>query len=158
MKKLNTIKQIANINGFSSSRIDNLVASYTREPKFKKITTLKKITKEEGKFSKFTYIGKSSSKISSILKKYGIKCVYGNSRNIKDKLGGPKDKPDKFKVSGIYSIQCSDCPLKYIGQTRRPIEKRFKEHVNNVKNNEHWKTHLARHTIEIILDYIRFNW
>jgi len=42
----------------------------------------------------------------------------------------------------VYKIHCKDCDVSYVGQTKRQIKIRIKEHRNNIKLNEtcgnHW--------------------
>jgi hypothetical protein len=46
-----------------------------------------------------------------------------------------KEKKGKYNQSGVYQLQCTDCSKKYIGQTRRTFETRFKEHMRGIRNN-----------------------
>jgi hypothetical protein len=41
----------------------------------------------------------------------------------------------KYNRGGIYQMKCLDCPLKYIGQTGRTFNIRYKEHVQDIRNN-----------------------
>jgi hypothetical protein len=42
---------------------------------------------------------------------------------------------DKYEKSGVYQMRCTDCPLKYIGQTGRTFQIRYKEHTQAIRNN-----------------------
>jgi hypothetical protein len=37
--------------------------------------------------------------------------------------------------SGIYQLNCLECPKKYIGQTGRKFKTRYKEHIQTTRNN-----------------------
>jgi len=63
-------------------------------------------------------------------------------------LGNTKDKVNETEKSGIYQIQCENCEKCYIGQTRRNIGIRFKEHIRNIKNQETNKSPIAEHVLE----------
>jgi hypothetical protein len=60
-------------------------------------------------------------------------------------------------------MKCNDCPLKYIGQTGRTFNTRFKEHIYNIKcnnSNTGYSIHildarLSYDTIENTMDVIR---
>jgi len=46
-----------------------------------------------------------------------------------------KDRLDrKSNTDVVYKIDCNDCEKVYIGQTKRHLETRVKEHKNNIKN------------------------
>ena len=55
------------------------------------------------------------------------------------------DPPDKCGV--VYSINCSDCPKAYIGETGRPIKVRLKEHIKSPKEGD-LKSALSQHQLE----------
>jgi hypothetical protein len=59
---------------------------------------------------------------------------------------------DKYNLSGIYHLQCADCPLKYVGQTGRTFKTRFKEHIRDLKNggqNSKFAQHILDKTHEV---------
>jgi hypothetical protein len=68
---------------------------------------------------------------------------------LSDLLGGTKDRvQDKNEKSGIYEIKCSACNSKYIGQTKRKLKVRFKEHEDDCKKAINEEKPLAKHSIE----------
>jgi uncharacterized protein (DUF1499 family) len=36
---------------------------------------------------------------------------------------------------GVYQLQCTECPHRYIGQTGQAFKTRYKEHIKDIKNN-----------------------
>ncbi|KAJ8941785.1 hypothetical protein NQ318_006821 [Aromia moschata] len=77
-------------------------------------------------------------------------------------LGNPKDKINNNEKSGIYEISCKDCDQKYIGQTKRSILTRFKEHMAHLKYGRTEKSCVAQHAFynnHRHIDYVllRFN-
>lgn len=67
---------------------------------------------------------------------------------MKTELCNYKDKQDPLTTSGIYEVSCDNCVDKYIGQTRRPIRERFKEHVSAAEHKQPWKSSVAEHMTE----------
>ena len=63
-------------------------------------------------------------------------------------LGNPKDKIELNERSGIYEISCKDCNLKYVGQTKRPIITRFKEHMAHLRYGRAEKSSVAQHAFK----------
>jgi hypothetical protein len=51
-------------------------------------------------------------------------------------------------MSGIYQLQCGECPLKYIGQTGRTFKARYREHINAIKANKQQHSKFAQHILE----------
>jgi GIY-YIG catalytic domain. len=56
-----------------------------------------------------------------------------------------KDKKPALKKSGIYKINCKQCEEVYIGQTKRNLETRTKEHFKNLRLNHTDKSTIASH-------------
>jgi len=55
----------------------------------------------------------------------------------------------------VYRINCKNCYATYVGQTKRQLKTRVKEHCNNIKLDK------SRHSVisEHILNYnYRFDW
>lgn len=63
-------------------------------------------------------------------------------------LGNPKDKIQEHDKSGIYCINCEMCPKKYIGQTKRSIKIRGKEHFSHFKYNRPDKSAMVKHCLD----------
>ena len=85
--------------------------------------------------------------ISKVMKSQGMNVCFQNSNKLKDLIGQVrKRKPIQIK-SGIYNIQCGGCSGNYVGQTKRRVETRIKEHVRALKNNEEEKSAMAAHCI-----------
>jgi len=49
----------------------------------------------------------------------------------------------------IYSIPCHDCDQRYIGETKRCLETRHKEHMADVKYRHFDRSALARHVFDL---------
>jgi hypothetical protein len=69
----------------------------------------------------------------------------------------PRSQVDKYSRSGIYQMKCMDCPLKYVGQTGRTFNTRFKEHIHDIRSNNGntgYSNHMlnTRHTYGIMHD------
>ena len=73
--------------------------------------------------------------------------LYQSLAKLGNLLGNPKDKIKTNGKSGIYEINCNHCDTKSIGQTRRSINLRFKEHVAHVKYGRVEKSSLAEHVL-----------
>jgi hypothetical protein len=43
-----------------------------------------------------------------------------------------KPKTNIYNKSGIYQMKCMECPKKYVGQTGRTFNIRYKEHIHDI--------------------------
>lgn len=149
MNELQKIKQIADINGYHANEIDNIVAKHSKRIKENSKTTLI-LQQQQQKTSKrfsFEYIPEVTNLTEKLFKKYNIEMVHASGRKLKNLLGSTKDQIDKNLSSGIYKISCEDCEKIYIGQTKRNIKTRFKEHCSHIKYNRPQKSAVASHVL-----------
>jgi hypothetical protein len=49
-------------------------------------------------------------------------------------------------------MECTECPKRYIGQTGRTFEIRYKEHIRDIKNNEP-NSKYAQHIVDTTQEY-----
>ena len=86
--------------------------------------------------------------LKRIFKIINYKLVYSANNKIQQLLGNPKDKTSPLERSGIYEISCKDCNQKYVGQTRRSILTRFKEHLAQIRYGRPDKSCVAEHIVD----------
>ena len=69
-------------------------------------------------------------KCSSIFKKYNINVLPKINKNLQSIIKLGKDPLDKFDSTGVvYKFHCFNCPASYVGQTKRSLSTRLKEHM-----------------------------
>ncbi|KAF9823385.1 hypothetical protein SFRURICE_006598, partial [Spodoptera frugiperda] len=71
---------------------------------------------------------------------------------IRNLLRSPKDK-DPLAVPGVYMIPC-DCGSSHIGETRRNITTRLKEHIRSVKNMDTHTSAVAEHACSALVSVL----
>lgn len=148
MEELKNIKRIANINGYTDEEIETLVEKHSRKMKKLESSTLfSQNKKEEITRASFTFNHTITNYLKPIFKQQGIEMVFTSNNKLKDVLGNPKDKIEDHQKSGVYEISCSDCNKIYIGQTRRTILARYKEHCSHIKFNRPTKSAVAEHSL-----------
>lgn len=149
--EIQRIKQIAHINDYTEHLINELVAAHKRKKELRAHTTLSLTRNEndiEFSWASFNFNAEILPKIKPILHQNQIKISECSRTRIRDLIGGSKDPVPVNKQSGIYAIQCNCCDAKYIGQSRRAIINRQKEHQRHTSNNESEKSSVAKHMIE----------
>jgi hypothetical protein len=75
--------------------------------------------------------------------KHDIQMVPKALGKLSQVLGSPKDVVDERTKSGIYEIQCQTCPAVFYGQTKRSIDRRFKEHMSMIRTRAEGKSSVA---------------
>jgi len=124
-KELNLIKNIAVNNGYPESFIDKLL--FKKERSFILNSVCPGLNlKNDKKWIKLAFVGKTSYKIANILRKtLNCNVAFYNNNNLKKFLVNNKNETEKLNKSGVYMIKCQNCECKYIGQTGRDLKLDF---------------------------------
>lgn len=65
-----------------------------------------------------------------------IETAYISQNKLDNIIKVHKDSIPKEKLRGVvYQIKCKDCESAYVGQTKRQLATRIKEHHNNLRHN-----------------------
>ena len=145
-KEKSRILHIAWKNNFKEAEIRRLIDYQYYKQKLRNTTTLDDFNDDSKRFSPFPYNPKFNGKFQKIFEKYGCQLVPINTCNLKSQFHGQlKDKVLDEDCSGIYEISCMDCDKIYIGQSRRKIKIRGREHKRNTVNQEVEKSAVAKH-------------
>jgi len=100
----------------------------------KKNNTNNDNTKNNNSYFSIPYIKKHSDKLINSLAYSKRKIAYKCNHKLKKFIKPIKDPIPRCQNNNVvYKIQCSDCEATYIGQTKRQLRTRIKEHKQNVK-------------------------
>jgi hypothetical protein len=75
----------------------------------------------------FTYTGKETRTIARLFRNTDVKIAYRTTNTIQNHLR-EKRQNSIYEKSGIYQLKCGGCQKKYVGQTGRNFQTRYKEH------------------------------
>ncbi|CAG9563497.1 unnamed protein product [Danaus chrysippus] len=89
------------------------------------------------------------------MKKVSIKTIYKQHKKVSQFLR-PIKSNIPLQQAGVYKLDC-DCGLSYIGQTKRSIGTRVKEHISDVRNRRASKSAVCEHALDKPSHYIRFD-
>ena len=100
--------------------------------KIKKEDNIRKKTVEKDKSNGMMvipYVQRLSETTSRIMKKYNVNTAMKPHNTIKRSL---EDEPQKM-CEGVYFITCKNCNATYIGETKRTLGTRIKEHKDDAE-------------------------
>ncbi|XP_071637535.1 uncharacterized protein [Temnothorax longispinosus] len=102
------------------------------------------------------YVRGLSEDMRSTLSNIGLNTVYTVPKRLDVLIKRGKDRLDKdHSTEVVYRIKCNDCNASYIGQTKRFLQTRVKEHFNDIKKNDcNWSV-VSKHRASLGHD---FNW
>ncbi|KAI4466555.1 giy-yig endonuclease superfamily [Holotrichia oblita] len=144
---VNPDSHAAKCNGFQPQHIYKLIRKFNYKKTVKKSTTFREDVKASPVVT-LPYAPFITKGLSKIFKELDLRIVYSSGTSLRNLIGNPKDKIQPLEKSGIYEINCKDCNQKYIGQTRRAVSTRFKEHMANLRFNRTEKSSVAQHIFE----------
>lgn len=147
MSELKQIKLAALQNGYDECLVDKLVALHSKKIRKRNLTCL---SLENPSFKRISlpFIPDITNKLKSVFKQHNFEIVHSSNGKLQNLLVCLKDKTNALKKSGIYEISCSECEEKYIGQTKRALETRYKEHLASVQKQQTTKSAVALHAME----------
>lgn len=135
------------MNGYSEQMVEKLVAVHSNRKRKRNITSLTP-EREQPKRISMPYVPEITNKLKSVFKKHNFEIVHSSTNKLQNFIVQLKDKTKELQKSGIYEISCSECEEKYIGQTKRSVEVRFKEHLTSVHKRRATKSAVALHALE----------
>ncbi len=122
--ELKTLYRICRINGYSS----NHIKAARRQPR------VKNQNDDSTKWRALPYIAKVSEATARILAPFGIKVAHRPSQTIGNKLIRPKNAlQETEKSNGVYRIDCDECDCYYVGETKKRLATRLKQHKGAAK-------------------------
>jgi len=99
----------------------------------------------------FPYLKRISEMISSVVPRsdytIGYRCL--NKLNKLIKTHKDRNQPSANN-NVIYKISCRDCDASYVGQTKRQLKTRLREHRNNIKLDQAKRSVITEHINSII--------
>jgi len=89
------------------------------------------------KYFAIPYARNISEITSSLINKSNLKVEFRSINKINN-FRVHKDRTEQTHIKNmVYRIHCKDCDVSYVGQTRRQLRTKVKEHRNNIKLEEH---------------------
>ncbi|KAL6417184.1 hypothetical protein ACFW04_014613 [Cataglyphis niger] len=93
-----------------------------------------------------------SDDIGRMIKNIGFTVVYNIPKKLNSLIKRGKDGlPSRTEV--VYKINCKNCSASYIGQTKRHLSTRVKEHFNNIKMHVSNLSVISKHKLEFNHDF-----
>lgn len=135
--EVNTIKNIAQENNYSTDLIDSILRRTQRK---RNTGTHSTETEQTSKYALFTYINKDIYKVTNIFKRHNIKIAFKTDNKISNHIiNNTIDTTDPLTEPGVYKLTCQEqnCTSTYIGQSGRNFQQRYKEHYKALAWNKY---------------------
>ena len=105
-------------------------------------------------FTSLPYVKDVTDNVAYSLKNSGLRVVYSLPKKLNTIIKRGKDLLTKDRITNVvYQIKCNDCNAPYIGQTKRHLSTRVKEHCNNIKLHPSSHSVISKHRSEFAHDF-----
>jgi len=110
--------------------------------------------KSEAEFFTIPYIKSISESFIPISKKHGFNIAFSIPSTLHSFIKCGKDRLDMMSQHGVvYKITCHDCDASYIGQTKRQLRTRIKEHVSDINKKSGSPSVISEHRLRFKHDF-----
>ena len=137
---MNTIKYIAQENGYNPNIIDNIIRKIKQRVNKQK-NTQNTTPQEHKKYITLTYENKNTHKIASSFRKQKYNVAYRTENTLQRHLNTQTTQANKYNQTGVYKLTCNGCDKFYIGQTGRSFQTRYKEHITAITKGYNTSTY-----------------
>lgn len=107
-------------------------------------------------FLRIPFINNFTRRFINIAKKHNLNAIFTINNKLSNFIKTGKDEIDKMKHSNVvYKISCNECDASYIGQTKRQLQTRVKEHRSNINKLTNSPSVISQHRLS---HNHEFNW
>jgi len=87
-------------------------------------------------------------------KKHSLNLAFASHNSLSKYIKTRKDQLDPLsRCCVVYKISCHECEASYVGQTKRLLKTRVKEHRTYIKKSSDSPSVLSDHRLELHLDF-----
>jgi len=109
----------------------------------------KLMMEDKKNFFTIPYIKSISESFLPIARKYGFDIAYTIPNTLSRYIIRGKDRIDSMSQNDcVYKISCSNCDSSYVGQTKRQLETRLKEHKSDIKKKNGMLSVVSNHRLD----------
>ena len=93
-------------------------------------------SREKDKYFTIPYVKSISESFLPISSMFHCKLAFSIPNTSKSFIKKGKDKLDFLSNQNVvYKISCDDCEASYVGQTKRKLSTRLREHISDIRKN-----------------------
>ncbi|EZA56794.1 hypothetical protein X777_03199 [Ooceraea biroi] len=132
-------------NGYPSSFINRHINRRLKKIKYRDKSIDNDLTRNKN-FITIPYIKGLCEGIGRVLKRRNIDFAYTVHKRLNCLIKLGKDRLINDQHMGVvYKIECENCEACYIGQTKRHLETRVKEHRSDISKDDNCRSVVSKH-------------
>lgn len=107
------------------------------------------LEKSEIKYFTIPYVGSVSERFAYVSKKHDFRLSFSITNSLREFITVHIDRLDVLsQCNVVYRVSCCDCDATYVGQTKKQLKTRVKEHRNDIKRSSS-PSIISRHRFEL---------
>ncbi|KYN12693.1 hypothetical protein ALC57_15133 [Trachymyrmex cornetzi] len=124
---------------FLFNTINNRIKSLSHNNKLKQTNHKDLINSNIKIYCTLPYVKNLTEKFQNVYRNYNLNIAYKPINSLNKFIKTGKDKLDKMDNNNVvYKINCYNCDCSYVGQAKRKLKTRIKEHKADIrKSNNH---------------------
>jgi len=95
------------------------------------------------------YVHKISEIIAFLIDRFECIVSYKDLNKLSEFIKVQKDKSVSTSSNNVYKVNCNNCNVSYVGQTKRQLKTRVKKHVNNIKLESSRHSVITNHILNL---------
>ena len=131
-------------NGYSDKQIKETIKKSNKKEHNNNRKKEKQSNNNDTPLAILPYIHGTANKMAMIHRKRDIKVTLSPPNSLRNMLDSAKDHIEKKLLQGVFTIPCS-CNKVYIGEARRSIKTRLKEHGLDIHHCRVKNSFIAQH-------------
>jgi len=137
-------------NNYPTSFIFNSINRRIKYLKEKNFDKIKNINDNKNSYCVIPFTKGVSNKFSHILAKYDIKTAFFGNNKLDQIIKTGKDQLNVTQQRNVvYRISCTQCNMTYVGQTKRQLKTRIKEHKLDINKKTGILSVISEHRLEL---------
>jgi len=103
---------------------------------------------KKGGFIRVPFINSATRSFINIARKNNLNTIFTINNKLTNFIKTGKDNIERMKHSGVvYKISCNNCDATYVGQTKRQLNTRVKEHKLDIKKTTGPPSVISQHRL-----------
>ena len=146
-KELNKIKKVMANNGYPRKFVSRAMAKQIKQ--YELPDTDRKRSETGGEvLASIPFVDGISQEVRRIVREAGVKCVFSADSTLESLYCNKDPLPKDMEKNVIYTIKCGTCDEEYVGETKRSLATRIKEHQDATRSDQCSKSAVAEHAHE----------
>jgi hypothetical protein len=144
--ELDRVKAELAQNGYPRRMVNRMICTVAKNVGSSGTAVGTLATAAKRKWCKIPFFGDAAYNVRRVMGRHGVHVAFAHEKNLGSLLTHVKDKtPILEQANLVYKIPCTSCNVFYVGETKRRLGERVREHQDAVSKLDAQKSALVDH-------------